>query len=113
MSFITSSSKKKVHGESGGGDVQQQDAHHIEEFGPVAKIVHLDDDEHSKSTSGPHKIRQLWNSLFSKRHLQQHFAGDTLYRTIESRRIVQDELLLDLIIVGISKFCTPRSVCDC
>eukprot|EP00171_Calliarthron_tuberculosum_P011153 IDg11153t1 len=89
-------------GNTGGEYKVHHSAHHIEEFGYVAKLVHLEDSDKASITtpSGTHKTRRLWSVLFSKRHLQQHFAGDTLYRTITSRRIVQDELLLDLIIVG-------------
>lgn len=79
-------------------------AHHIEEFGEVDNIVHQEKDVGSAVASisvlGARYARRLRKRVLRKRHLQQHFEGETLYRTIATRTVSQDELFLDLIIVA-------------
>lgn len=79
-------------------------AHHVEEFGDVnfvSKEAPPDDGSAVRSLSAlPSHLRRLRRRLVRKRQLQQHFVGDTLYRTAGMRTVSQDELFLDLIIVA-------------
>lgn len=101
--FVTTMDSSK---DSGAG----AHAHHITEFGDVENIVHVDKNEDagsavgSLSVVGKKQVRRLRKRTFRKRHLQQHFAGDILYRTIGTRTVSQDELFLDLIIVANSTY---------
>jgi len=79
-----------------------ESAEHIEEFGNVDDIVHVKPppDGASVSASVSRVANRLRKRLFRPRKLQQYFRGTTLYRTPENRKITNDELFLDLIIVA-------------
>ena len=90
-------------------------AHHITEFGDVENLVHVEAEPSHAESEGivPNGVKtpfdmkarlfRLRKKLFRPRRLQQHFIGDTLYRTAANRNIAKDELFLDLIIVANSK----------
>lgn len=73
------------------------EAYHIEEFG---SIEFIEEDVQFKDDSTASHLRRLRKRVMRKRHLQQHFAHKTLYRTAGTRTVSQDELFLDLIIVA-------------
>jgi len=70
---------------------------HIEEFGNVSNAVHVP--KVPESATGK-QTNRLGKRLFRRHRLQQHFAGETLYRTIGHRKVSTDELFLDLIVVA-------------
>ncbi len=87
------------------------------------KIVHLVDREGSHAGSDVNSgspsaaevkrknhAKRFRKRLIRRRHLQQYFLGDTLFRTMNLRSIAKDELFLDLIIVANSTF--VFGVCD-
>lgn len=88
--------------------------HHVEEFGEVERLVHIEhiqsadqlDDEPAPRISRKDKVavrnrmHRLRRRLFAERHLMQYFHNDTLYRTEGNRKVGPDELFLDLVIVG-------------
>lgn len=88
--------------------------HHVEEFGEVERLVHIEhihstdqlDDVPAPRISRKDKVamkdrgRRLRKRLFAGRHLMQYFHSETLYRTEGNRKIGPDELFLDLVIVG-------------
>ncbi|PXF41093.1 hypothetical protein BWQ96_09197 [Gracilariopsis chorda] len=86
-------------------------AHHIEEFGQVHNVQHRDaDSQHSDAAPPPLRSRdaltrrnlgrKVLAALFERRHLQQYYASEVLYRTAQRRTVAPDELFLDLVLVG-------------
>lgn len=89
-------------------------AHHLEEFGDVDKLVHIEHhettDQHDDVPAPPisrndklawkGRTLRLKRRLFAKRHLMQYFHDEVLYRTEGNRKVGADELFLDLVIVG-------------
>ncbi|KAI0564344.1 Low temperature requirement A protein [Gracilaria domingensis] len=86
-------------------------AHHVEEFGEVENIYHHEVESHHSDAAPPplrerdrKETRNLKNkafrTLFDKRHLQQYFYAETLYRSPHTRTVRPDELFFDLVLVG-------------
>lgn len=89
-------------------------AHHIHEFGEVDRIVHVAQSESSAaeedqpvlpiSVKGQLARSERWGRLYRRcyrpRHLMQYFYNETLYRTIQTRKVTTEELFLDLVIVA-------------
>lgn len=85
---------------------QPEPSQDVEEFGDVDNIVYVEgppSDNNSISHLGT-QAKRLRKRLFRHHKLQQHFAGETLYRTLDLRKITNDELFLDLIIVANSAY---------
>lgn len=82
-------------------------AHHIEEFGTLPQVVHTDDVAEVASGVGSvsavgKQVRRLRKRLFRKRQLQQHFAGNVLFRTMRPRTVTQGKILIQCTILTIS-----------
>ncbi len=74
--------------------VNHESAHHIAEFGDLPQVVHTDKAADVASGIGSvsvfgKQVRRLGRRLFRKRQLQQHFAGNVLFRTMAPRTVTQ------------------------
>ncbi|CAN8063169.1 unnamed protein product [Agarophyton chilense] len=113
--YSPSLSEQCVPGDSGKGAIStgpsNKPVDHVEEFGEVEDVVHLEAESHHSDAAPPplrdrdrketrNLKKKALRTLFDDRHIQQYFHGETLYRSPRNRTVGPDELFFDLVLVG-------------
>lgn len=80
---------------------------HEDHFGKAANVVHTDVLQQAKSVIGSvsaigKQVSRLGRRLFRKRELQQHFAGNVLFRTMRLRTVTQGKIITCSFAIGFS-----------